>query len=519
VALKSAQQEPEKVDIEEALEILDKMLDRVKALYEQYFLGIQKQPPTFIHADLERKLRDLAAIQIRNTGLRYRYATMQQKYGSYNTYWRRTLRQIENGTYARSLQKLGRKAALTGEAIPEEILAKMPKRMREQIKRDREAVLARERRRERDAGEGDFYDEYDDRPAPRADTPRDARGAHILDEADAELDLEALFASVAEETAEPTHHSLPPAPPGPDPEFDDIATPPAPIVPQAPAPLRAATLGFAPRAASPALRPTPQPFPAVTPTTTPGSFAPVRRDTGPQPAFGPRATTVPGVAPNRPSQPSTDAPTDPPARARTLNPPGDASQSGRMFAPSQGVRPNPIAPGSSRVNPVGVETMEGPFVREPSVAVPPRRSKRDTDVDQGEPAPPPDPRPITPIPTPPTMQRQPTPPSMRPTPTPPSMRQTPTPPSMRPTRTPPNARPVAQRPPPGMTDADVHALYTNYVKAKEMVGEPTGPQTYGKLLNTINAQAPRIMEQYRAKGVDFSVVVKDNQVIIRAKPK
>ena len=40
-----------------------------------------------------------------------------------------------------------------------------------------------------------------------------------------------------------------------------------------------------------------------------------------------------------------------------------------------------------------------------------------------------------------------------------------------------------------------------------------------KLLRTINAQAPKIMEQYKAKGVNFTVVVKDNQVIIRAKPK
>lgn len=70
-----------------------------------------------------------------------------------------------------------------------------------------------------------------------------------------------------------------------------------------------------------------------------------------------------------------------------------------------------------------------------------------------------------------------------------------------------------------MTDADVNALYAKYVQAKQMVGEKTDQQTYGKLLNTINAQAPKIMEQYKAKGVDFSVVVKDNQVIIRAKPK
>lgn len=70
-----------------------------------------------------------------------------------------------------------------------------------------------------------------------------------------------------------------------------------------------------------------------------------------------------------------------------------------------------------------------------------------------------------------------------------------------------------------MTDADVNALYAKYVKAKEMVGEAIGPGEHSKLLKTINAQAPKIMEQYKAKGVDFSVVVKDNQVIIRAKPK
>ena len=70
-----------------------------------------------------------------------------------------------------------------------------------------------------------------------------------------------------------------------------------------------------------------------------------------------------------------------------------------------------------------------------------------------------------------------------------------------------------------MSDADVNALYAKYVKAKEMVGEQAGPGSYSKLLKTINAQAPKIMEQYQSKGVDFSVVVKDNQVVIKAKPK
>jgi hypothetical protein len=70
-----------------------------------------------------------------------------------------------------------------------------------------------------------------------------------------------------------------------------------------------------------------------------------------------------------------------------------------------------------------------------------------------------------------------------------------------------------------MTEADVNALYATYVKAREMMGQPTGPGSLGKLLKTIHAQAPKIMEQYRARGVEFSVVIKDSQVIIRAKPK
>ena len=82
MASKSAQQEPEKAEvIEELLDGLDTTLDRVKVLYEQFFLGIQKQAPSVLHSDVERKLRDLAQLQIRNTGLRYRFATLQQKFG------------------------------------------------------------------------------------------------------------------------------------------------------------------------------------------------------------------------------------------------------------------------------------------------------------------------------------------------------------------------------------------------------------------------------------------------------
>jgi hypothetical protein len=160
------------------------------------------------------------------------------------------------------------------------------------------------------------------------------------------------------------------------------------------------------------------------------------------PARPPRQP-VPPPAPPRPA-PGGDV-RFPDFIARRTPPPSPA------IAPSQQARPNPIAPGSSTTRPpVPVETMAGPFRREPPAASPP------------------EPR----LP-----------------------------------------------PPPGMTDADVNVLYAKYVKARGMVGRPASPGSFGKLMRTIHAQAPRIMEQYHAKGVDFSVVIKDNQVIIRAKPK
>ncbi len=450
MASKSAQQEPEKAEvIEEALDVLDKLLDRVKVLYEQFFLGIQKQPPAHLHSDVERKLRDLAQLQIRNTALRYRFVTIQQKYGAYHTYWRRTLREIEAGRYHRNLSRITRQAAASGAEIPQEILAAMPKRMREQVRRDRDAQLARELRRRGEAAPdaGDLVrdtlvDDDGDGDADAGfvhestDVREGALRAHVLDEADGDLDLEAFFRSVeAEElpllplspAAAPPAAAATPAPPLADPALEE------PAVIEAPRPAPAPALASDVR------------FPDFIAVRTPAS-----------------------VPPTRPSSPSlTSVP----------------------IAPSQQTRPNPIAPGSSSARPaVAPETMSGPFPREaPPREAPPR------------PTPPPVPSSTKPPPVP-------SPPKPPPVPSPP--------------KPPPAPGASAEsRPPPGMTDAEVRTLYARYVQAKQTIGQPPGPDSFGKLMKTIHAQAPKIMEQYRAKGVEFSVAVKDGQVIIRAKPR
>jgi len=84
-------------------------LERLKVLYEQYFLGIQKREPRVAHHEVARLMRELDRIKIYNTRLRYRYRSMVQRFNTYRTYWNRTIRTINNGTYHRDLARMRRK--------------------------------------------------------------------------------------------------------------------------------------------------------------------------------------------------------------------------------------------------------------------------------------------------------------------------------------------------------------------------------------------------------------------------
>ncbi len=465
MASKSGSESTSTEQIEELLDTVDSTLDRLKTLYEQYFLGIQKQAPSYIHSDVERKLRELTQLNIRNTGLRYRLATLQQKFGSYNSYWRRTLRQIENGTYARNLAKISRDAARNGTEIPEEILAAMPKRMREQVLRDRDQAVATAKRRKQLEDDAQLA-LADDGPPKQT---RTATGAHVIE--DEEIDFKALFSAFEDDA----------------PKLEAAVTQPIrrpatrPPMPRMPVPEAVRRTGTTrppvPATAPPPTPPTPPPRPTHETAPTQAIRRPVAHATGPaQTASPPRApaqptarqtgpvpvpvdprVTGPMPAIEQPPSGSTQAIPRAPTTQPIPRPP--LTQPIARVAPSQQSRPVPVIPGAAaKTGPVPVESMAGPF---PRTQQPPSPSGRTTQA----------------IPRPPL------------------------------------------RPPPGMTDADVNALHAKYVKAKEMVGEKVDPGSREKLLKTINQSAPKIMAQYKASGVDFSVVVKDNQVVLKAKPK
>jgi len=320
------------VEIGERLDTLGKQLDRLKAMYEQYFMGILKVAPAQLHRDVERTIRELTQLQIRNTGLRYRFTTLSQKYGSYNTYWKRILRDIENGRYVRDVRRASQRAMASGMDIPPELLAKLPKRLKDRILRDREQ-LAKRAEREGVVEAEEAAEAPADEPAV-VRQPKPPGNVHTISADDMALldgddvDFDSLFGAIMK---------------------DDE---PAPAKP----------------AARPARKPAARPAPAPSPA----------------------AARKPAVRP----------------------------------APA----PSPAA------------------ARKPAAA-------------------------------------------------------------------------ATKPPPPGMTERQSRDLYKRYVQARKLVGERTDNLSYDKLMSTLNKQAPKIMQQHRARGVEFNVVVKGDKVVLKAKPK
>jgi len=93
------------------LEEAEKALERARALHESYFLGMEKRAPETERLDLQRRLNELRKQGTSNTGLRFRLENLVQRHIVLGTYWNRTLREIEGGTYRRDVFKATRHQA------------------------------------------------------------------------------------------------------------------------------------------------------------------------------------------------------------------------------------------------------------------------------------------------------------------------------------------------------------------------------------------------------------------------
>lgn len=92
-------------EVQQMVDDLEPKVERLKALYQQYFMGIEKIPPAILKRDVERMIAQLRRQRLQNTATRYKFQMIVQRLSTYQQYWNRILRQIENGTYKRDIQR------------------------------------------------------------------------------------------------------------------------------------------------------------------------------------------------------------------------------------------------------------------------------------------------------------------------------------------------------------------------------------------------------------------------------
>jgi hypothetical protein len=93
----------------QAVNELDERIERLRVLYDQYFLGFEKIEPMTPRKEVDRRVWMLRREQIKNTALRFRMQQLISRYNSFGTYWQRILREIENGTYKRDVVRAAKR--------------------------------------------------------------------------------------------------------------------------------------------------------------------------------------------------------------------------------------------------------------------------------------------------------------------------------------------------------------------------------------------------------------------------
>lgn len=99
------------------LDQLEQRLDRLRAQYDTFFLGLDRRPPEAPRAELNRLFLDMQKTSIRNAALRFRFQTLQQRWATHVTQWNRILREMESGTYRPDMERAGRRMARRGERL------------------------------------------------------------------------------------------------------------------------------------------------------------------------------------------------------------------------------------------------------------------------------------------------------------------------------------------------------------------------------------------------------------------
>ena len=92
-------------EIAEMLRTLDEQIQTLRVEFEQYFAGVVKFQPEKLKTDVERSFRKLLKVPLKNSEMNFRARSLKYKFNTLDTYWKRVLREKEEGRYHKDVFK------------------------------------------------------------------------------------------------------------------------------------------------------------------------------------------------------------------------------------------------------------------------------------------------------------------------------------------------------------------------------------------------------------------------------
>lgn len=100
--------------------MLEMKLHKLKVDYDQYFSRLLKIPPFKLQEEIKRIIRKYSSVKIQNSGMAFKYKSLVGRYTSYDNLWKRSLRDIDEGTFKRGRRGVSVKPQKEAAAIGEE---------------------------------------------------------------------------------------------------------------------------------------------------------------------------------------------------------------------------------------------------------------------------------------------------------------------------------------------------------------------------------------------------------------
>ncbi len=133
-------QQQRRDDCEKELDLIENKLARLRVLYDQYFMGVEKLEPMSPRIEIEKTLLRSKVISMGSTVQRFRFRALQQRFTSYCGYWDRIVRLIEEGRIRRGIVGVGARKTQPGDSLqPDMPLSAMRKRFKRDIFKGDEA--------------------------------------------------------------------------------------------------------------------------------------------------------------------------------------------------------------------------------------------------------------------------------------------------------------------------------------------------------------------------------------------